>query len=274
MEVRFAPLTAAGDIDLDGLRERIDERTRAVSLACPSLAPGFRIDLKAVADAAHAVDAIFLVDAVQAMGVLEMDVRRLGVDALATSTSKGLLGLMGCGFLYVSRAWASRIRPPFAAISNVNQDGSTDDSFNGQDFRFQDDGRRFEIGNLNWTGVAVAHASLAELNALGAARIERHAVALADALRAGLEDLGYPVLHPADPANRSHLVTLGALAPTGRATRTLTEPRSGAFARALDAAGVRHSIRRGVLRFGLHAVNNQDDVDRLIEIARGACSSP
>src|SRR5690606_30249841 len=189
----------AGDIDLEGLVSRIDSRTRAVSLACPSLAPGFRIDLKAVGEAARAVDALFLVDAVQAMGVLEIKVRDLGVDALATSTSKGLLGLMGCGFLYVSRDWASRIRPPFAAISNVAQDGATDDSFNGQDFRFQEDGRRFEIGNLNWTGVAVAHASLAELNALGAARIERRAVGLADALRTGLDHLGYPVLHPADP---------------------------------------------------------------------------
>ncbi len=268
LDVRFAPLLGAGEIDTAGLTALIDDRTRAVALASPTLAPGFRADLAAIGAAARAHDALLMVDAVQAAGVLDLNVKTLGIDALATSTSKGLLGVMGLGFLYVSRDWSPRLEPMFAAIANVDQDGSTDDSFNGTRFAFHIDGRRFEAGNTNWCGLAVARVALTELNALGISRIQAHAVGLADRLRDGLDALGFPVLHPTDPAARSHLVTLGALAPTGAASHTLDEPATQRFAEALKAHEVGHSIRRGVLRFGFHAYNNEDDVARLLEIAR------
>ena len=58
---------------------------------------------------------LFLVDAAQSAGILETDVRTLGIDALAVGGQKGLLGLYGIGFLYCRRAFAERLTPVFAA---------------------------------------------------------------------------------------------------------------------------------------------------------------
>jgi selenocysteine lyase/cysteine desulfurase len=62
---------------------------------------GFQHDLKAVCEIAHRKGARVYVDAVQAAGAVPIDVRASGVDFMACSTFKWLMGDFGRGFLYV-----------------------------------------------------------------------------------------------------------------------------------------------------------------------------
>ena len=237
------------EIDAQGLAAAIDGRTRIVTAASVTFTPGFRTDLATVGRAARRNGALFLVDGVQSCGVLKLDVERDCIDALATSTSKGLLGLMGLGFLWVRRDWLLRLEPTYVARTSIATSGHYSE-IESVDFTFAPTGERFEVGNHNWVGIAAAAKALEEINAVGIERIEAHALALAERLRRGFEDLGFPVQRPASPSAASHLVTIGSRG-AGNAYST-TDPRLNALAAAMTDARVRFSIRRGLVRFGMH----------------------
>ena len=260
-------LPVRGHIDAARMAEAIDERTRLVTASSVSFTPCFRTDLRTIGAAAQAAGAYFLVDGVQSCGVLDLDVDDICADGFATSTSKGLLGLMGLGFLYVRATWLDRLTPAFVARHSVAHAGH-ESEFEGMDFDYAADATRFEVGNYNWTGVAVADTALGEILKIGPPNIQAHALALADALRKGLAELGFQVSMTDDPARRSHLVTVGEMGLGD--TYTTGDERLNRLAEALSQQGVRFSIRRGMLRFGLHLYNNASDVDRVLEIAKNA----
>ncbi len=185
--------------------------------------------------------------------------------ALATSTSKGLLGVLGLGFLYVRRAWAQRLTPAAIGRYSVVRTGHQSE-IESHDYEWLPDARRFEAGNYNWVGIAAADVSLSEVLTAGVDAIERHALALARDLSTGLARVDLPVNQPPEERLRSHLVTVGTLG-AGGAYET-ADPRLNRLALALDAAGVVFSIRRGLLRFGFHYYNHGGDVDRVLENAR------
>jgi selenocysteine lyase/cysteine desulfurase len=88
------------------LRAAID-RPGAAPLAVATLSPlhwsdGTLIDLDALAPAIHATGAALVIDATQAVGVLDVDVSRLKPDFLAFPTYKWTLGPYGVAFLYAA----------------------------------------------------------------------------------------------------------------------------------------------------------------------------
>lgn len=256
-----------GMIDADTIAAAIDSRTRIVSVSTVTFTPGYRTDVAAIGRAAKKVGAMLLVDAVQSAGVLAIDVEALGIDALATSTSKGLLGVMGLGMLFVSDRWVERLRPAWVARFSVVTGKHESDLGDGV-LRLQPDARRFEIGNYNWIGIAALDASLDLLLGIGVPAIERHAVGLAKRLAGGLEQLGYPVCRPPAEWARSHIVTIGTLG-AGDAY-TSHDERLNRFSAALKEAKVKFTVRRGLVRFGLHLYNNEADVDKILEVARAS----
>jgi cysteine desulfurase / selenocysteine lyase len=264
VELRILP-PRDGMIDADAMIAAIDSRTRIVTASSVTFVPGFRTDLARIGRACREKDALFLVDAVQSCGVLEMDVRGAHVDALATSTSKGLLGVPGLGFLFVRREWAKRLRPAYIARYSIERSGHYSE-FESYDFAWLPNARRFEIGNYNWIGLAAAHASLGELLKLGSSSIESRVVGLTEKLADGLAGLGLPVTQPPAGVQRSHIITVGEMGSGD--TQSTSNPRVGRFAAALDAAKVKFTMRRGLVRFGLHLYNDAADVARVVEIGR------
>ena len=72
---------------------------------------GFKQDIAAIARLAHARGALLFVDAYQTLGTEPIDVKALGVDALAGGTLKYLMACAGIAFLYVRRELAEQLRP-------------------------------------------------------------------------------------------------------------------------------------------------------------------
>jgi selenocysteine lyase/cysteine desulfurase len=260
-----------GALDADAVIAAMTAATRLVTVSAVSFVPGFRADLKAIGTAARERDALFLVDAVQACGVLNLDVQDEAVDALATSTSKGLLGIRGLGFLYVSPRWIERLRPAMISRTSIDTAGKHYSEFEGASFTFKRDARRFECGNYNYVGIAIARVALQELIGLGSFAIEARAKAMAAQLRDGLAAQGWPVMYAPTPVQDTHLVTLGTRGEGGPAETG--NPALDGFARALDAAGVRFSIRRRLIRFGFHMYNDETDVNAVLDIAARARAS-
>ena len=266
VEVRSVAPAPDGAIDVAALIAAMDARTRVVTVASATFAPGHRTDLQRLGEACRRRDVFLLVDGVQTAGILHHDLAAQQVDGFATSTSKGLLGLYGYGFLYVSRKWVGRLEPAYLSRPAVALKADDHSTMGELDYEYQPDSRRFEVGSYNLAGAYAADAALDMLLELDTRAIERHVIALSGEFNQGLRALGLAVAVPASGPQQSHIVTVGELDAGGHgfSTDALVQPLSEWLA----AHGVMHTLRRGQMRFGLHAYNDRSDIGRALEVAR------
>lgn len=270
VEVRGIPSRADGAIDTDAMLAAIDNRTRVMAVASVTFAPGHRADLARLGAECRKRDVFLLVDGVQSAGIMHHDFEAEQIDAFTTSTSKGLLGLYGYGFLYVSPKWLDRLTPAYLSRPAVKM-GADDHSTMGQfDYEWQPDCRRFEVGSFNLAGAYAADAALGLLLGLGSKRIERRVLDLSTKLNEGLRGLGLHVAVPSSGPEQSHVVTVGEVNAGGHGFST--DPKIEPISKHLIENKVAHTIRRGQLRFGLHAYNDENDVEAVVEHTRDALS--
>jgi len=254
-----------GAIDAQAMIAAIDGRTRVVTASSVTFAPGLRTDLATIGRACGTRGVLFLVDAVQSAGILGIDVERDHIDALVTSTAKGLLGMYGCGFLYCRREWAARLTPAYLSRPAVDLPPERYSEMTGLEAQVRPNAARFEVGAVDYASCYAADASLDLLWAVGPQAIESHVLALAGRLREGMAALGLEVPRRASGAEASHIVTVGRLGKGGHGVAD--DPVLALISAHLAAYDVIHTIRRGMLRFGFHLFNSDADVDRVLTLA-------
>lgn len=252
-------------IPVDDMIAKIDGRTRCVTASTVTFAPGFRTDIDTLGKACRARGVLFLVDAAQSAGKMHTDVRRSNVDALVVSTQKGLLGLYGMGFLYVRRAWAEQMHPAYLARFGVDLGDAHEAALGDYAFKLAAGARRFDLGNYNFAATAAVDASMGQLLDIGTTRIERHVVGLARALAQGFVELGVPVAGGKPGPHLAGIVTVGNMTTNHYGS---DDARFNGLYNHLVHNQVKLSIRRGLLRFSLHAYNNLDDVQRVIGLSK------
>jgi len=243
----------------------VDAHTRLVTVCAVSFAPGLRTDLAPLAEVCRLQDVLFMVDGAQSVGMIDSDVERFGVDALAVSTQKGLMGLYGMGFLYVRRAWAQRLEPMYLARFGVDLGDKGEAALGEFDFRLMPGARRFDLGNYNFLGAAAAEAALDVIHGVGIHAIEAHNLALAERLAEGIKALGLPLIGEPSGAHRAQIVMVGTL---GEGHDAADDGAMQSLYEFLSGQGVKLSVRRGAVRFSIHVYNSTEDVDRLLELVR------
>ncbi|WP_431282280.1 aminotransferase class V-fold PLP-dependent enzyme [Humitalea sp. 24SJ18S-53] len=245
--VQIAP--SQGEDVEDAIIAAIDDRTRLVAVTSIDFASGRRTDLHRIGTVCRARGVFLLVDAAQSAGVLAEDMSVLPVDGWATAAQKGLLGLYGLGLLYVNPAWMDRLRPVFLARFSVDMAEANEAAGPEGGWQLKPNAGRFEVGNHNFVALAALEASLDLLALVGRAEVERRATSAAATLRAGIADLGLPLL-PLAEAHRGHIVSVGDAIGSGH--DSTDTPWINALSIAIREAGVVHSVRRGVLRLSTH----------------------
>lgn len=255
-----------GHVDAGRLLDAMDARTRLVTLPTVTFSPGFRTDVAAVGRVCREKDVFLLADGVQSVGILDTDVDALGIDGLAVSTQKGLCGLYGMGFLYCRRAWAERMRPPYLARFGVDLGQAHEAALGSGEYRLMRGARRFDLGNYNYPGAIAVEQSLDILNRIGTAVVEPHVRHLATRLAEGFLEIGLPVAGGPPGAHIGSIVSVGRMDQTSH--DSTADSGIARLSSRLAAAGVVHSIRRGMLRFAFHLYNAEADVARVLEIAR------
>jgi len=258
--LQFIDIDETGHLVWDDVLRKIGPKTKIVAVTQMSNVLGTINPVKQLAEAAHRVGAVMLVDGAQSVPHMAIDVQDLGCDFLAFSAHK-MLGPTGVGVLYGRREILDEMDPFLGGgemIKRVTLESST----------YADLPHKFEAGTPNIADVVAFAPAIDYLEALGMDAIRAHETELTqyaiDAL-SGVE--GVTVYGPKDAAEKGGAVTFnyGDIHPHD-------------LSQVLDAEGI--AIRAGhhcaqplmrwlgvvaTARASFYLYNQTDEIDALVE---------
>lgn len=256
--IRVLPVTDRGELDLSAAARLLTSRTKILAVTHVSNVLGTVNPIRRLADLAHAVGAVIVVDGAQAVPHLRVDVAGLDCDFYAASAHK-MYGPTGVGFLYGRRRLLEAM-PPWQAGGGMIQ------SVTFAETTFASIPSRFEAGTppiaqamglgaavrylrqLDWEAVEAHEADLLTYCAERVASLPGVRVVGAAAERVGVVSFVLEGIHPHDVGTVLDLHGVAV-----RAGHHCAQPL-------MQRLGIPGTVRAG---FGLY--NTRAEVDQLVE---------
>ena len=195
-KVKYLECEADGSFSLDKFKSLLSDKTKIVSITAMSNIFGRIIDIKAFAEAAHAVGAYFVADGAQSVPHSITDVKQLGVDFLAFSGHK-LLGPMGIGVLYGKKEILEKM-PPFLTGGEMIEYVTLDD------VTYAELPHKFEAGTVNAVGAVGLAAAIEYIESIGLHNIEERELELTRIIFDGMKEIPHVTVLGSDKAEDHH----------------------------------------------------------------------
>jgi selenocysteine lyase/cysteine desulfurase len=240
-----------GRIELSGLLQCCNARTRVVAISWVQFWSGFRTNVADLGDALHARGIFLVVDGIQGLGALRCDFDGWPIDFICAGAPKWLLGPLGIGIAAIGPRMLEHLRPITVGMESIVRDREWFE----YDPTLKPDAGRFEESTASFAGILGVGAAIGLLLEHGTRAVEERVLMLTDRIREGVCDLGYElIVPPRCGAEASGIVVFKHPAHD-----------SAALYQRLRDAGVILSLRGGNLRASPHFYNDHSDIDRLLE---------
>jgi len=233
------------DVELANICAHLTPNTKLVYVSHVSTRTGRRIDIHAIAAAAHAVGAKVLVDATHSLGIVPVDAAH--IDFLVCSGYKWLLGTH-LGILLWNRRLVPEFGPPPGWRSAMP--GETPDTY-----VLHADAARAEVGNPNFLDVYVLVNALEYLRRYSVVALEEHALQYGGHILEAFAAAGCAVLTPVQTRQRAGNICI--------ATEHAAEIVVAARAQQVHIWGD-HDLRR--IRLSVHGYVTADDCDAAVRV--------
>lgn len=246
-----------GAIETSQWENAITDETKAVMIDQPGWLNGFLYDLKDIADIAHDHGAYLVVDGTQSVGQMWWDIHKTGVDFLATSTYKWLLGgpyANTTGFFYIREEHIDELNPDYVGSQTLPREvdiANKEDKFTIYKFSSRKDIGKIEVYSKNQLGYISVENSMKVLLKYGVKKAERQIKKVDTIIIDGLLEHGVKLQTPIEENRRFYL---NALVPD---YKTISEN--------LRKENVHISPRVGGLRISPAAYNEGWEAEEFVE---------
>lgn len=259
----FVRADKKGNIDYADFETLIRSDTKAIVCTHVSNLTGNALDLERIGAIAKAHQLLFIVDASQSAGCLDIDMERMQIDILCFTGHKGLMGPQGTGGLCIREG--VEIRP-------FKRGGSGIHSYDReQPVSYP---TRLEAGTLNSHGIAGLSAAVDYIRKIGIHMIQEKEQELMWRFYDGIHNIpGITIYGDFSTKNRAAILSLNIKGyDSGTVSDILSEEydiatRSGAHCapRMHQALG---TVETGAVRFSFSWFNTREEVDTAIEAIR------
>lgn len=174
------PCNSAGILDMNALASVKKAETKAVIMTHASNVCGTILPIEQAAKFCRENGLVFILDAAQTAGFLDIDMAKLDIDALAFTGHKSLLGPQGTGGFIITDKLAHSLEPLLSGGT-----GSLSDSEEVPPYLPD----RFEPGTPNIPGIYGLHAALSYLEKTTLKKIRELALSLTALFLEGISDL-------------------------------------------------------------------------------------
>lgn len=243
--------SVAGVVRPEDIRGAMNTRTGIISMSYVQFSNGFRTDIEGLANLKgnHAL----VINASQAAGAFEIDVKRMKIDALCSTGHKWVRSGYGSGFVYISKELQAAARQKTIGWLSVHDPyGMRNDEIHLR----HDLSARAELGCPHFAGVFALGASIELMQSIGIANIEARALELNRVLTAKLKDIGWKVLSPLDSEKFRSAETLVAAENPAKIVADLATQK------------ILVTEKPQGFRVSTDFFNNEDDIDQLIHRLR------
>ena len=237
-----------GVVDPDHLRSAMNTRTGIISMSYVQFSNGFRTNPEEIASikGRHAL----VVNASQAAGVFEIDVKRMKIDALCTTGHKWMRSGYGSGFVYLSRELQAASHPRAIGWLSVQDPYAMR---NNEVHLRHALSARSEPGCPHFAGIFALGASVELMQSIGPANIEARSLELNRRLTTRLSEAGWRVLSPLKEEQYRSAETLVAAENQAELVKKLATKK------------VYVTEKPEGFRVSTDFFNNEDDIERLIK---------
>ncbi|HEX6049927.1 MAG TPA: aminotransferase class V-fold PLP-dependent enzyme [Gemmatimonadaceae bacterium] len=201
--VVVVPSADGVSIDEDRLLAAIDERTALVAISHVLFRSAYIMDVEAICRRAHEVGAVVSLDAFHSVGVIPVDVKRIGADFVTGGVLKWLCGGPGGCFLYASPEASARYAPAITGWQAHRRPFG----FEGE-MDYADGAARWLSGTPVIPALYAATEGPRLVRRAGIDAVRAKSIRQTTRLIALADERGYPVRAPRDPARRGGTVAL------------------------------------------------------------------
>lgn len=243
---------ALGRPDPERILERLErEDVRVLALSAVQFATGYLADLEAFGRVCRKKDILFVVDAIQGLGVVPLHPADLDIDLLASGGQKWLCSPWGSGFVWMESRHREAFDPPMPSWLSFEASLHFGDV---TDYRwaFVDDGRKFEPATLGLQDYLGLGRSVELLLEIGPERVREHVHRVHQPLLEWIDRTEVArLVTPRDPARRAGIISFQI-------------PEMERTARLLRNRGVHFAVREGVIRFAPHFYNTVAEMETVV----------
>jgi cysteine desulfurase/selenocysteine lyase len=248
VEIRRLSIDENGSIDLDELKDMIDDNTKIIALSHALFNTGLILPVEDVAKIAKEYNIPFFIDAAQTVGCLDLDLNKLDCNFLSFTGSKWLCGPSGIGIFYCRKDSQDLLEP---LVSSLESHHLIDDKILPKDIP-----TKFEGSFRNYVGIAGFNASLRYIMNVGINNIRERNIKLANMLREGLSHL--KLYGPEEDSKRTSIISFDADVDS---TIRKLEDNNIIFAKR-DVSG------KNIVRASPHFFNDEQEVMKVLKIIK------
>jgi len=263
VELTVVACTSDGTLDVSHVRRALRPHTRLLVTTHASNVVGTLLPVRELAALARDHDVLYLVDASQTAGAIPIGVQEIGVDLLAFTGHKALLGPTGTGGLYIREG---------VALTPLIRGGTGSESAQETQPEFLPD--LHESGTLNVAGIAGLAAGVRFLSEIGVEAVEVYERKLVAQFLAGAAEISGIKLHgPKDPVRQCGVVSFNVAGATPSEVGLILDESFGIMARTgLHCAPATHrtmgTYPTGTVRFSFGWFNTAAEVEQALKALR------
>lgn len=245
-----------------------DEKTKIIVISTLEWCNGWQMDLEEIGRFCKEKGILFVVDAVQQLGVTRIDTKKCHIDILTAGGHKWLNSPYGTGVLYINKQTLPKIKQSYSGYLNTRTPEGGWGAYwenpsapSVYDWTFDENARKFEIGGTsNYAGAIALGESLGLVNEIGIENIESYIRELSTYCMDRIEEIGGTLITHRDPGHFGGIVI-------ARLYQDLDMDRE--VLKRLHARKIfiaqRFTDYVGGFRISCQYYNNHGDIDKMIQ---------